>query len=196
MAETDGLPMSIDPTSKHAPKTKTTTVIGEHVAAAIRLLLFTGCRVSEILNLQWKHVDLERGMLFLPDSKTGKKAVVLNSSALKILENLSRLGVYVIAGETAGTINEKPRADLKKPWRSIRRQGRLTDVRLHDLRHNYASFGVSVGLGLPIIGKLLGHQSTATTRGDAHLDVDPLRRATDTIGSDIATALGEKKKST
>lgn len=188
LAETDGLP-SPDGTGKRQ------TPIGEHVAAALRLYLFTGCRVSEVLQLRWEHVDLERGMLFLPDSKTGKKAVVLNNPAMQVLSDLTHIGVYVIAGETAGKKNEKPRADLKKPWAAIRKHSELDDVRLHDLRHNFASFGAGGGLGLPVIGRLLGHKSTITTQKYAHLDNDPLRKATNTIGTSIAAAIGEGRSS-
>lgn len=187
LAETDGLPLPDEPAKRQSP-------IGEHVAAALRLYLFTGCRVSEILHLQWDHVDLERGMLFLPDSKTGRKPLVLNNPALQVLSDLTHVGKYVIAGETAGEEGEKPRADLKKPWAAVRSHAGLDDVRLHDLRHNFASFGAGGGLGLPVIGRLLGHRSTVTTQKYAHLDNDPLRKAANTIGSNIAAAIGEGDK--
>jgi integrase len=169
-------------------------MIGTHAAAAIRLLIFTGARLREILHLRWEHVDLERGLLFLPDSKTGKRAIVLNAPAMAVLASLPRIGAYVVAGQDAGTHNEKPRADLNKPWRAIRRRARLNDVRIHDLRHTHASIGASAGLGLPIIGKLLGHTKASTTQRYAHLDNDPLRRASEQIGARLATALGEPPK--
>ena len=192
-AETVGLPWNIDPTrkSKHLPKAGRDTVIGEHAAAALRLLIFTGARLREVLHLKWEHVDLGRGLLLLPDSKTGKKTIVLNAPALSLLEGLTRVGTYVIAGDSAATSNEKPRADLKRPWTSISRHAGLDGVRLHDLRHNFAAFGARGGMGLPIIGKLLGHTQPQTTARYAHLDADPLRRASDTIGATIAAAMGE-----
>jgi integrase len=88
-------------------------------------LLLTGCRLREILHLKWDNVDLERGMLFLPTSKTGKKAVVLNAPAMSVLSNLTRVGGYVIASNTAGTADEKPRADLKRPWAVVSRRAGL-----------------------------------------------------------------------
>jgi integrase len=88
---------------------------------------------------------------------------------------------------------EKPRADLKRPWEAISKRAGLDRVRLHDLRHTYASFGAGSGLGLPIIGKLLGHTQASTTQRYAHLDNDPLRRATENIGSQIAAALEGKR---
>jgi integrase len=154
-------------------------------------LILTGARLREILHLRWEHVDLERGLLFLPDSKTGKKAIVLNAPAMAVLASLPRIGVYVIAGQGAGTEKEKPRADLNKPWRAVRKRAELDGVRIHDLRHTHASIGAGAGLGLPIIGKLLGHTKAATTQKYAHLDVDPLRRASDHIGARLAAAMGE-----
>jgi integrase len=196
-AETVGLFYEIDetkPTAKYAPKeVHRRTKIGPHAAAAVRLLILTGARLREILHLKWEHVDLERGLLLLTDSKTGKKAIVLNAPALDILANLPRVGAYVIAGQAAGTNDEKPRADLNRPWRAIVRRAGLTGLRIHDLRHTHASVAAGLGLGLPIIGKLLGHTQPSTTARYAHLDADPLRRASDHIGSRIAAAMGDLK---
>lgn len=191
-AETIGLPYAVDdarPTSKHAPKEASRrTVIGPHAAAALRLLIFTGARLREILHLRWGHVDIERGLLLLPTSKTGKKTIVLNAPALEILNALPRSGDYVIAGTSA----DKPRSDLKKPWKAVRNRAKLEGVRIHDLRHTHASVGAGAGLGLPIIGKLLGHTQSATTQRYAHLDNDPLRKASEHIANHLASAMGEK----
>lgn len=189
-AETTGIAWNVNeakPTSKHVPKRKRRTVIGPHAAAAIRLLLFTGCRLREILHLKWEHVDFERGLLFLPDSKTGKKTVVLNAPALAVLNGLDRIGKYVVAGDDP----DEPRTDLKRPWAMVTREADLAGLRIHDLRHSFASFGAGGGLGLPIVGKLLGHANAVTTARYAHLDADPLRAASERIGSTIAAALGE-----
>jgi integrase len=178
--ETVGLPYTVDETThmaKHAAKMENRrTVIGPHAAAAMRLLIFTGARLREILHLKWEHVDFERGMLLLADSKTGKKAIVLNAPALAVLTNLPRVGGYVIAGQAAGTDKEQPRSDLKRPWHAVAKRAGLEGVRIHDLRHTHASIGAGAGLGLPIIGKLLGHAHATTTARYAHLDADPLRR--------------------
>jgi integrase len=187
-AETSGIPWEVDeakPTAKHVPKNDRQTVISPFAAAAIRLLLFTGCRLREVLDLRWSEVDFERGMLHLPDSKTGKKSVVLNAPALAVLAALPRAGDYVIAGDNP----TQPRADLHRPWRIVSHRAGLNGLRIHDLRHGFASVGAGSGLGLPIIGKLLGHRSTDTTQRYAHLDADPLRRASNTIGVTIAAAL-------
>ena len=197
MAETTGIPWRIEQkhqTSKHlASEEKRWTVISPFPVAAIRLLIFTGARLREILNLRWDQVDFDRGMLLLGKHKTarvvGVKAIVLNAPALEVLATLPRIGAFVIAGDNAGTEKEKPRPDIKKPWATIRGQAGLGDVRLNDLRHNFASFGAGGGLGLPIIGKLLGHTQPSTTARYAHLQSDPLRRAANTIGADISVAL-------
>jgi integrase len=195
-AETIGIPYNVDetnPNSKHAPaQVNRRTIIDPYAAAAIRILLFTGARLREILHLKWEHIDFERGLLLLPDSKTGRKTIVLNAPALATLADLERVGSFVIAGSQPNN----PRADLNRPWRSVVRRAGLVGVRVHDLRHTHASFGAGAGFGLPIIGKLLGHTQAATTQRYAHLDVDPLRRASEAIGGLIAQALaGSSSKS-
>lgn len=187
-AETTGIPWTVDetkPNAKHVPRVKRSTKIVPSAAAALRLLLFTGCRLREILHLQWEHVDFERGCLFLPDSKSGRKTVILNAPALAVLNAMERIGPYVVPGDDP----EQPRHDLKRPWDAVTKRAGLTGVRLHDLRHTYASFGAGGGLGLPIIGRLLGHAQAATTARYAHLDNDPLRRASEAIAGRIAAAL-------
>ncbi|WP_414645588.1 tyrosine-type recombinase/integrase [Bradyrhizobium sp. 6(2017)] len=194
-AETVGIAWTVDetkPTAKHVAKEKRSTRIAPSAAAALRLLLFTGCRLREILHLRWQHVDIERGCLFLPDSKSGRKTVILNAPALSVLNNLEWIGPYVVPGDDP----EMPRHDLKRPWGAITKRAGLTGVRLHDLRHTYASFGAGSGLGLPIIGRLLGHTQAVTTARYAHLDNDPLRRASESIAGQIAAALDGKRPPT
>jgi integrase len=196
-AETVGLPWEdVDesaPNARHLVKPKNRrTKLDPFSAAALRLLMLTGARRNEILHLQWEHVDLERGLLFLPDSKTGKKSIVLNAPAMEVLAGLPRYGLYVIASGSVGTADERPRRDLKRAWTLICRRAGLVGVRLHDLRHSYASFGAGGGLGLPIIGKLLGHAKPTTTARYAHLHDDPVRRGAEAIGATIAAALAGK----
>ena len=164
------------------------TAVGPHAAAALRLLIFTGARLREILHLKWDHIDFERGLLLLPTSKTGKKTIVLNAPALAVLNALPRTSGFVIAGASV----DSPRSDLKKPWKAVAARAGLSGVRIHDLRHTHASVGAGAGLGLPIIGKLLGHSQSATTQRYAHLDADPLRKASEHIGSQLALAMGER----
>jgi integrase len=182
-AETVGIPWpevnAANPKAKHSPKKPENrlTTIGPHAAAALRLLIFTGARLREILDLRWDHVDLERGLLFLPDSKTGKKTIVLGGAAVAVFTGLERVGKCVIAGIDP----DKPRADLQRPWALVSRRAGLEGLRLHDLRHSFASVGAGSGLGLPIIGKLLGHSNSKTTERYAHLAADPVRRAADAV---------------
>lgn len=191
-AETGGIEKRYDDTpgdkAKHVPKSEKArrVVLDPHAAAALRLLLLTGARLREVLHLRWEHVDFERGLLHLPDSKTGRRTVVLNSPAQEVLTNLPHLGSYVVPSYTK---SDKPRADLNRPWRLVARVAGLEGVRLHDLRHTNASIGAGLGLSLPIIGGLLGHASPATTNKYAHLANDPLKRGAEAIGSKIGRAL-------
>ncbi|BBD37548.1 integrase [Aminobacter sp. Y103A] len=189
-AETVGLKVNAGD-AKHAPKGQRVKM-HPSVTGAIRLIMLTGCRLREILHLRWTEVDLDRGLLFLPDSKTGRKTVVLSAAAVEVLTALPRIGVYVIAGESAGLEDEKPRADLKRPWAAITKRAGLDGLRIHDLRHSFASVGAWSGLGLPVIGKLLGHTDAKTTQRYAHIDVDSSRRAADAIAGQIADAIGGK----
>lgn len=159
----------------------------QHAVAAIRLLLFTGARLGEILSLKWEQVHIDRGLAILPDSKTGQKAVFLNAPALDVLANLPRLenNPYVICGDKQG----EALVNLQKPWRRIRERAGLSDVRLHDLRHSFASAAAAGGLSLPMIGKLLGHSQPQTTARYSHLAADPIRAANEIIGDRIAAAM-------
>ncbi|MGE0288167.1 MAG: tyrosine-type recombinase/integrase [Bradyrhizobium sp.] len=188
-AETVGIPFTVDidnPKSKHAPKSGSIR-IDSHTVAAFRLLILTGARLREILDLRWQYVDYQRGLLLLPDSKTGRKTIVLNGPALSILRSLDQSGEWVIKSEG----EDKPRADLNRPWRTISARAKLPGVRIHDLRHTHASVGAAAGLGLPIIGKLLGHTQASTTMRYAHLDSDPLIKASDLIATRLSAAMGD-----
>jgi integrase len=155
--------------------------------AAIKILVFTGARLGEVLGLRWEWIDFERGEARLPDSKTGAKTLHLPPPALAVLAELPRLdrNPYVIAGakEGAALVN------LQTPWRAVRATARLDDVRLHDLRHAFASVAASSGMGLPIIGKMLGHSQPTTTARYAHLASDPVKAAAATVAGKIAAAM-------
>lgn len=200
-AETVGVAWQVDRAKaggKHiAAEANARTVLEPAAAAALRLLLLTGARLREILHLKWSEVDLERGLLLLGDSKTGRKPIVLNAPAVAVLQSLPRQGIYVIKGDPPGEGQpEKPRHDLKRPWRLVTRRAGLEGLRIHDLRHSFASFGAGGGMGLPVIGALLGHRSTETTARYAHLANDPVRRAAESIGATVAAALGEPARPT
>jgi integrase len=163
--------------------------------AALRLLLLTGCRVGEILALRWKDVDLDRRLLLLPDSKTGAKSVFLSQPAIDLLHSLDpKHGSeeYVFPGEQPG----RPVVSIRKPWIRACGMAKINGVRLHDLRHSFASIGAGSGLSLPVIGALLGHSQPTTTARYAHLAASPLHQAVEVIGAQISTALSERDKKT
>ncbi len=160
-------------------------------AAAIRLLMLTGCRRNEIVALKWKHVDLEAGEIRLEDSKTGARLVPLSPAAARVLAELPRIegSPWVIPG------TKKPGKhlpDLNHYWDRVRAEADLDDVRLHDLRHSFASRALALGESLSMIGKLLGHNKIETTSRYAHLARDSIKassaRVADSIGSDILDA--------
>ena len=151
--------------------------------AAIRLLMLTGCQLSEIQKLRWEHVDLDVGELQLSDTKPGGRAVPLAPSAARLLESLPRDpdNPWVIAGRKLGS----HLTDLQHAWRRIRARAGLDDLRIHDLRHSFASRALALGESLPMIGKLLGHTQVRTTARYAHLARDTVRASAARIGDSI-----------
>ena len=139
--------------------------------AAFRLLIFTGARLSEILTLRREWIDAVQGVARLPDSKTGAKNLYLPPGALAVLEALPRLtgNPYVLPGDRPGAHF----IGVQKPWQRIRRLAALPDLRLHDLRHAFASVAVASGDSLFIVGKILGHRQSSTTERYSHLAPDP-----------------------
>ena len=204
-----------------------------YAIAAIRLLIFTGCRLNEIMTLKWDYVDFEARCLRLPDSKTGARLVHLGAPALEVLSRIERLpdNPWVICGKKPGA----RRTDLQPPWRRFRKRATvrlwaraqgsaaadlvhrlerrldreptydeclaaakkqgldlptgLVDVRIHDLRHSFASGAVALGESLPMIGKLLGHTQVQTTARYAHLAADPVKAAAERVSSNIAALI-------
>ena len=158
----------------------------------IRLLIFTGCRLGEIQTLRWQDVNVEQQRLELSDSKAGAKFVYLTAPALSILNDIERKNnnPYVIIGRKEGTHLQ----DIQKIWQRIRKKAYLEDVRIHDLRHSFASVGAGLGLSLPMIGKLLGHTQATTTARYAHLANDPTKQAAERIAQEINNAIHGKRK--
>jgi integrase len=161
--------------------------------ACIRLLLLTGCRLGEIQTLKWTYLDLDTCLAFLPDSKTGRKTLYLGSVAVKLLQSIPRRknNPYVITGDIEG----QHLTDMQKPWRRIRKLADLPNVRIHDLRHTFASSGVALGQGLPIIGRLLGHTQPQTTARYAHLAATPALEVADKISENLADLIEWKEAS-
>ena len=160
-----------------------------HAAAAIRLLVLTGCRRNEIMGLAWDDLDFEAGEMRLRDSKTGGRIVPMPPAASEVLAALPRVAgnPWVFPGRKKGT----RQVNINDSWDRIRRHAGLDDVRLHDLRHTFASRALAIGEGLPMIGKLLGHNKIETTARYAHLARESVRASTakvaESIGADILT---------
>jgi len=155
--------------------------------AAARLLILTGCRLGEIMTLKWDYVDIAGKALRLPDSKTGAKVVHLGQPAIDVLKKIVRVenNPWVIVGALPGC----RLTDLQPFWQRVRARAGLKDVRIHDLRHTFASTAVASGQGLPMIGKLLGHTQVQTTARYAHLADQPVKDAADQVAGNIGAWL-------
>jgi integrase len=163
-------------------------------ANVIRMLLLTGCRKTEALSARWEEFDFNRGTWTKPSASTkqAKQHVVpLGDDAALLLQRIKAeteksedgnpVSPFVFPGRTPDT----RLGELTKPWQRIRRAAGISDVRLHDLRHTYASMLVSSGASLPMIGALLGHTQASTTLRYAHLFDDPLRKLTNVVGAQV-----------
>lgn len=192
-AESEGLPPVEQHKSKrgkaknqkHRPKSADTPVpANPYAIAAIRLLALTGCREGEILSLRWDAVDAERGYLRLADSKTGKSVRPLGQAAAAVLETVPKIedNPYVLPGRKEG----EHLMEITRVWFAVRQEAKLDNLRLHDLRHSFASVPATSGESLLVVRSLLGHKRTATTERYAHLSNDPVRRAADRASGDIA----------
>jgi len=159
---------------------------------AIRLLMLTGCRLGEIMTLKWDYVDLKAREFRLPESKTGAKVVHFGETAVDVLKSIERIegNPWTITGRKEGA----RLTDLQHPWRRIRERAGLPELRIHDLRHSYASGALALGEGLPMIGKLLGHTQVQTTARYAHLANDPLKAAASKVSDTIGKAIWKGQK--
>ncbi len=157
----------------------------ENLAAVycIQLLLLTGCRLGEIRSLKWDYIDQKMQVLKLPDSKTGAKYVYVGNTVMNLLDEIHAHPArpadnpYVIWGLIEGCHLD----NVQKPWRRFRKLAGIEDVRIHDLRHSFASFAVSKGMSLAMIGRLLGHSQVQTTARYAHLMAGPMTEAASTV---------------
>ena len=162
-------------------------ILPVYPAAALRLLMLTGCRRNEIVALKWEHVDLNEGEIHLRDSNTGARMVPLSPAAAGVLAELPRIkgNPWVIPGFKPN----RHLSDLNHYWDRVRERADLQDVRIHDIRHSFASRALALGESLSMIGKLLGHNKIDTTSRYAHLARDSIKassaRVADSIGADI-----------
>jgi integrase len=201
-AEREGLPPAPEHRSKpkkpenqkHRPKNADVPIpANPYAVAAIRLLALTGCRENEILSLRWDAVDFERGHLRLDDTKTGKSVRPLGQSAATVLASLARVegNPYVLPGLRA----KQHVVEIKRVWYAVRHAAKLKELRLHDLRHSFASVPAASGESLLVVRSLLGHKNVATTERYAHLGDDPVKSAADRTSKSIAGWLGHGEPS-
>ena len=155
----------------------------------IRLLILTGARRGEIQGLQWREVDIDRRSIVLPDarSKTGARRIPLSDAAIEVLEGIKRKGDFVFPANRANAASGHT-VGLPRAWRAIREEAGLEDLRIHDLRHSFASFAAEAGASLQLIGKALGHTQMRTTERYAHLRDDPLHALVNEIGERVKAA--------
>jgi integrase len=154
-----------------------------NIASAVALMMLTGCRKTEALTATWDQFDLDAGVWTKPSHHTKQKRthrVPLNAAAVELLNSLPRTkgNPHVFPGRA----ENQPLKDIKKAWEKLRQAAELPDLRMHDLRHSYASLLASQNLSLPIIGQLLGHTQAQTTKRYAHLLDESLKEATDKVG--------------
>jgi integrase len=156
------------------------------VIAATRLLVLTGARLTEVLSLRWEWISLAQGIARLPDSKTGAKNLYLPPGALAVLEGLPQMAgnPHVLPGDRGAYF-----VGIQKPWQRIRALAALPDLRLHDLRHAFASTAVAAGDSLFIVGKILGHRQSTTTERYAHLAPDPAKVVAERTAGRLAEML-------
>ena len=147
--------------------TETAGLASTYTIDAFRLLIYTGCRLGEVLSLKWEGVDFDCCCLRLSDSKTGKRTIPLNNSAVKVLHHVQKQADnhYVFCGKKPGA----PLATIQRTWEHIRKKAGIPEFRIHDLRHSFASFMIKNGVSLFELSKLLGHKSINTTMRYAHL---------------------------
>jgi integrase len=156
------------------------------MGAAIRLLLLTGCRKNEVTALKWDYVNLERGVIALPDSKTGAKVIPLPAAAARLIAEQPRTSPWVFPSNRG----EGPIVGLQKSWEMIREWCGLEGVRIHDLRHSFATFAVSDGASLYLVGKALGHAQSRTTERYAHVAADPVKAVVDKTSGRLEALMG------
>lgn len=155
--------------------------------ACFKLLLFTGARLGEILTLRWEWIDWARGVARLPDSKTGRKNLILPAPALDLFMSLPTRAMQGYA--LPGMRLDSHFVGVQKPWQRLRKTANLEDVRLHDLRHAFASVAASAGDSLYSVGAILGHRQASTTQRYAHLSAEPVRSVADKTAMRIAGLL-------
>lgn len=161
--------------------------VNRNAVAILRLLMLTGARKNEICGLKWDWIDSQRKLIRLPDSKTGAKTIPLAAPALEVIAGLKRKGG--VAWVFPAASGKGHYQGLPRVWRRLAKAAGITGVRLHDIRHSFASVSVASGASLYILGKVLGHTQSRTTEKYAHLADDPVQAVAQTAAKRISDAL-------
>jgi len=191
-AETVGLPWKVAADSKHPVKPDARRTLYRRVTtAAIELLLFTGCRLSEVLNFQWEQVNFETSTIILPETKFGRpQSVTMNAAARQVLKELAadKASEWVLPS-VSSTKRSLSKAGIEAAWSKIRGAARLADVRLHDLRHTVGTYAGQSGANAFLVRDLLRHKNLAMTGRYVNRADDPVRALNDQVGERIAAAM-------
>jgi integrase len=198
-AETEGLPWNVNtnkPKAKHLPKPENRRTLYSRVTtAAVELLLFTGCRLSEVLNLRWDQVDFEAGIITLRETKAGRpQVVVINAPARQVLTGLHKTKgsewVFPSIGDASRPLSKTA---IENAWQRIRSAAKLEDVRLHDLRHTVGSHAGQSGANAFLVRDLLRHKDLSMTGRYVNRADDPVRTLSEMVGERIAAGLAGRK---
>jgi integrase len=199
-AETEGLPWNVNtdkPTAKHLAKpANRRTLYSRITTAAIELLLFTGCRLSEVLNLRWEQVDFEGGIITLRETKAGRpQVVVINAPARQVLKQLlqSANGSDWVLPSAIDASKPFSKTAIENAWQRIRVAAKLSDVRLHDLRHTVGSHAGQSGANAFLVRDLLRHKDLSMTGRYVNRAEDPVRTLSEMVGKRIAAGLAGRK---
>jgi len=198
-AETEGLPWNVNtkkPTAKHLPKPENQRTLYTRVTTAVvELLLFTGCRLSEVLNLRWEQVDFEGGIITLRETKAGRpQVVVMNAPSRQILKQLHKVkGSEWVLPAATGASRPLSKTAIENAWQRIRIAAKLADVRLHDLRHTVGSHAGQSGANAFLVRDLLRHKDLSMTGRYVNRADDPVRTLSEMVGERIAAGLAGRK---
>lgn len=200
LAESNGLPWNINetgPKSKHLPKAENRrTVYSRVTTAAIQLLLLTGCRLSEVLNLEWKRINYDDGTITLSGTKSDRmgnavrQVVAMNAPARKVLKSLpgpqSSPWVLPSRNDPARPLSKTA---IEGAWQRIKAAAEIPDVRLHDLRHTVGTYAGQSGANAFLVRDLLRHKNLSMTGRYVNRAPDPVRTLSDQVGRQIAAGL-------
>jgi integrase len=196
-AETEGLPWNVNTkkaTAKHLPRPENRrTLCPRVITATIELLLYSGCRLSEVLTLGWDQVDFDRGTIRLAETKAGRpQVVVMNAPARLVLEQLQKSSPWVLPSASDAS-RPLSKSVIENAWQRIRTAAKLADVRLHDLRHTVGTYAGQSNANAFMVRDLLRHKDLAMTGRYVNRADHPVRTLSELVGERIASGLAGAK---